>query len=90
MKNIESLTDKQLKQLLKIRLINDISDIIPTRIKVESKTMYIDDISNKTEYVVSYLVSSKKYATSLETIKFTKFYPNEFLFLQKCGIDLKN
>ena len=80
------LTNKQLIELLKLRLDNDDKrekfSIIPTKIRIGSKTRDI-----KVNYfAVHFIVSSDKWADENECIVFNRFYPNEFLYLQKCGI----
>ncbi|SFQ55817.1 hypothetical protein [Parafilimonas terrae] len=79
------LSDKQLIDLAKLRLKNDGAKITITKITIEDKRRSaIHD-----EFAVSFIVKSKEWADERLSIVFKKFYPNEFLFLQKVGIKFK-
>lgn len=79
------LTNEQLCELLKLRLNNEKCKIYQTitDIIVEQKEYNkYDDI-----LIVSFIVKSEEYSNIREVMSFSKFYPNEFLLLQKFGIN---
>jgi hypothetical protein len=78
----KDLSDLQLKKLCRMRLANRKAEISITKIKIEDKRL--NPITE--EFCVSFIVDSKEWASSRESICFTKFYPNEFIFMQKIGI----
>ena len=76
------LKPEQFIELAKLRLINDGAKIKPTEIIIEEmRHSKIHD-----EFVVSFIVKSKEWSDNMLFIVFKKFYPNEFIFLQKAGI----
>jgi len=77
------LKKEHLLELANLRLANERTNNIycinPTKITIEDK--YTINV-----FVVSFIVKSKEYADYRMSIVFDKFYPNEFLLLQKIGI----
>jgi hypothetical protein len=93
MKKLSDLTDSELIELAKLRLVNksifcDIK-VNPTKITILNKSnrLFGDEIELTT---VSFVVKSKEWADEMLYIDFDKrtckFYINEFLYLQEIGL----
>ena len=78
------LTTEQLIELAKLRLVHEQTNIEPTEIILNKKRYYPE---SKGIYAVDFLVKSKRWADFILFVAFTKMYPDEFLYLQKLGIE---
>lgn len=85
----KDLTDYQLKELAKMRLKNERAKINPLKIIISEKSIrnHCIDSGQKAYFSVGFIVKSKQWSDHQFYINFTKFFPNEFLFMQEIGID---
>ena len=85
----KDLTDEQLKKIARMRLKNERAKIKPTKIIISEKATrnHCIDSGQKAYFSVGFIVKSKEWSDYKFYINFTKFFPNEFLFMQNIGIE---
>jgi hypothetical protein len=79
----KDLTDQQFIELAKLRIINEGGKFHEPIIQIQHKGY--SEIWK--EFVVSFVIKTKKWADCILSIQFSRFHPNEFLYLQGIGVD---